>query len=498
MKIRLAHLWNVGTALLILGLLSAAVAFYMLNAKNVDTNARQRAETAAQLLSAQLSAQLTPYRNAAQRLAQRTTEQHLLAGKKLVERASILDAKGSALPRVLKVRLVPAGTSKRDTALPEMTYVCLDLLERSERGENVPKLELHLPETPSAHIDVFAPIVDAANPKKVVGHVLLNIDPTVISAVLANMPVETGYAELHQPTPQGQALLLASGGNPAHKISGPAIRQSFPETEWQIAVWPAPRTGTAAVVNAGLWLFMAALAVALLVLSLVIPRRMIMSAFHNDAEAMTAMFNDIRNGVLMEQYPFRLDEFRQLAKPLRTSGEAMLEHLRSLEKQTQTDVLTGAATLPYFTSRLKRLCLQAQTGFTSALLLADIDHFKEIAAQHGSAGTDRLLKHFAGQLIEAVRQSDIVARLEGGRFAVLFPMADLRKIEPVVQRLRTHLDLAFNSGKGTPTPFTWSAGLTVITGTDARPQDALARANAALQTARQEGGNLTITQPPQP
>jgi GGDEF domain-containing protein len=76
-------------------------------------------------------------------------------------------------------------------------------------------------------------------------------------------------------------------------------------------------------------------------------------------------------------------------------------------------------------------------------------------------------------------------------------MADLKKIEPIVQRLRTHLDLAFNSGKSAPTPFTWSAGLTVIAATDTRPQDSLARANAALQTARQEGGNMTITQPPE-
>jgi diguanylate cyclase (GGDEF)-like protein len=496
-KIRLAHLWNVGTALLVLGLLCAAAATYMLTAVNNETNTRQRAETAAQLLSAQLTTQLAPYRNAAQKLAQRTAEQHLLTGKKLVERASILDAKGSALPRVLKVRLVPAGTSKRDSALPEMTYVCLDLLERSERGEDVPKLELHLPETPSEHIDVFAPIIDSTNPKQIAGHVLLNIDPSVVTSVLAGMPAETGYAELHQPTPQGQALVLASGGDPTLKISTPAIQHPFPDTGWTIAIWPARRVNTAKAHNTGLWVAMAVLAVTLLVLSLAIPRQMIMSAFQNDSEVMTAMFNDIRNGVLMEQYPFRLDEFRQLANPLRTSGEAMLEHLRSLEKQTQTDVLTGAATLPYFTSRLKRLFQQAQTGFTSALLLADIDQFKEIVAQQGPTGSDRLLKHFAGQLLEAVRQSDVVARLEGGRFAVLFPMADLKKIEPIVQRLRTHLDLAFNSGKSAPTPFTWSAGLTVIAATDTRPQDSLARANAALQTARQEGGNMTITQPPE-
>jgi len=494
-KIRLAHLWNVGIILLALGLICAAVVIYMLIAFNDYTNKRQRAETAGQLMSSQLAAQLAPYRDAAQQLAQRTTDQHLLAGKKLVERASIPDAKGLTLPRVLKVRLVPAGTSKRDSALPEMTYVCLDLLERSERGENVPKLELHLPETPSEHIDVFARVVDSTNPMRVAGHVLLNIDPSVVRSVLAGMPAESGYAELHQPTPQGESLLLASGGDPAQKISAPAIRLPFPESEWQIAIWPATRAASMTAGMSGLWLSMAALAVTLLILALFIPRRMIMSAFRNDADSMTAMFNDIRNGVLMDQYPFRLDEFRQLAKPLRTSGEAMLEHLRNLEKQTQTDVLTGAATLPYFTSRLKRLCQQAQTGFTSALLLADIDHFKEIAAQHGSTGTDRLLKHFAGQLTQAVRQSDIVARLEGGRFAVLFPMADLKKIEPVVQRLRTHLDLAFNPGKGAPTPFTWSAGLTVITGANVRPQDVLARANTALQTAQQEGGNLTITQP---
>jgi len=391
---------------------------------------------------------------------------------------------------------VPAGTSKRDTALPEMTYVCLDLLERSERGEQVPKLEHHLPGTASAHIDIFSPITDPANPQQIAGHVLLNLDPSILTSAMATLPPESGYAELRQMTPQGDAILLATGGNTALKTAVPVTLKRYPDTDWKIAVWPAVAAPVLSRTSASMLMVMAVLALVLLALSQLLPRRMIMAAIRNDSELMNTMFHDIRNGVLMEQYPFRLEEFRQLALPLRKSSETMLEHLRNLEIQTQTDAVTGAATLAYFESRLKRLHQQARTGFPSALMLADIDQFKDVVAQHGAGGSDQLLKHFAGQLIEVVRQSDVVARLEGGRFAILFPMADLKKIEPVLLRLRTRLDLAFNSGNGPPTPFTWSAGLTLVSATDARAQDTLARANVALQTARQEGGNLTITLPP--
>jgi len=53
-----------------------------------------------------------------------------------------------------------------------------------------------------------------------------------------------------------------------------------------------------------------------------------------------------------------------------------------------------------------------------------------------------------------------VARLENGRFAVLFPFTDLEKIQPIVERLRTRLAEEFDPGSGMPRAFSWSAGLT--------------------------------------
>jgi diguanylate cyclase (GGDEF)-like protein len=238
------------------------------------------------------------------------------------------------------------------------------------------------------------------------------------------------------------------------------------------------------------------LTVLLLGLSQTQPQRTLAKAVRHDSEVLITLFNDIRAGVLMGQYPFRLEEFRQLATQVRQSGEAMIEDRRNLERRTQTDALTGLGARTAFDGRLEQLHQQAHTGFTSALLLADIDNLEEINIQIGPEAGDILLKQFARQLRAALRQSDFVARFDGGRFGVLFPMTDLEKIEPVVHRLRQRLSEEFDPGSGLPRAYSWSAGLTLIANRDAQPQAALARAEHALQTAHRDGGNRTITQMP--
>jgi len=99
---------------------------------------------------------------------------------------------------------------------------------------------------------------------------------------------------------------------------------------------------------------------------------------------------------------------------------------------------------------------------TSVLLIADIDHLEEINAQLGPDAGDTLLKQYARQLRETLRQSDLVARLENGRFAVLFPFTDLEKIQPIVERLRVRLAEEFDPGsachwrsRGAPASRSW-------------------------------------------
>lgn len=496
MALSLPRIANVGTALLVLGVAAAASAAWLLFNIAGGQAIRQYADTGARLLSGQLAAQIAQYKTAARQLARQARMRDLLNDKRGVERAAWLDSVAAGLPQVLKIRLLPAGARDTDNQVPELTYVCLDLLARSERGEKVPDAELHLPGTPSAHIDVFAPVTDAADDKRILGHVLLSIDPATWRSILTTLRAEDGYAEWSQIGADGKPTIIAVGGDTARRIGEPPGRDTVPGTDWQIAYWVPGAVTSLSPADAAIPIAAILVALVLFVLSQLHPRRTLARAIQHDSEVLVTLFNDVRAGVLMGQYPFRLAEFRKLAGQLRQSGEAMIEDRRNLEKRTQTDALTGLVARPAFDTRLEQLYQQAHTGFTSALLLADIDNLEEINNQIGPEAGDILVKQFARQLRNALRQTDVVARFDGGRFAVLFPMTDMEKIEPVVQRLRTRLSEEFDPGSGLPRAYSWSAGLTLIVAGDSQPTSALDRAENALQAARRDGGNRTVTQMP--
>jgi diguanylate cyclase (GGDEF)-like protein len=491
---RLARTSAVLVLLAVLGISASVTVFF----DSLESSARQqRAETGARLLQAQIETQIRRYQDNARRLATEAAAAELLYDNKAAERAAFVAQNVPGLPQVLKLRLLPAGTHDIDmSSVPELSYACLDLLDRSERGQTIPLAELHLAGTPSAHIDVSAQVTDPADKQHILGHVLLSIDPAALRATLMALKPGDGYAELLQRATQNEALVVATGGDASLKSDTASAVQPIAGTNWQLAYWPVVASWLPSTLTIALGGTAALLALMLLALSVALPRRWLKTALKQDSESFSTLFNDIRTGVLMGQYPFRLREFGELARQLHHAGEEMIQDRRSLEKKAQSDGLTGLASRPAFDTKLEQLHQQARAGLTSVLLISDIDHLEEINTQLGPDAGDTLLKQFARQLRTALRQSDVVARLENGRFAVLFPFTDLEKIQPIAERLRVRLAEEFDPGNGMPRAFSWSAGLTLVAQADKDAGTALARAEMALKQARAEGGNCTVTQMP--
>jgi diguanylate cyclase (GGDEF)-like protein len=97
-------------------------------------------------------------------------------------------------------------------------------------------------------------------------------------------------------------------------------------------------------------------------------------------------------------------------------------HLEKLKLMGLVDPLTKAKNRRYFFRRLGEEILRAQRGETPiSCLYIDIDHFKKINDEFGHTGGDMALIHAVSVLQDAVRESDIIARLGGEEFAVILP-----------------------------------------------------------------------------
>ncbi|MGH8585680.1 MAG: EAL domain-containing protein [Gammaproteobacteria bacterium] len=146
---------------------------------------------------------------------------------------------------------------------------------------------------------------------------------------------------------------------------------------------------------------------------------------------------------LEQQYPLsrRDGESRQIVwvhTPLReehSDGTAVLsvgldvtdrvEAESRMRWLANNDGLTGLVNRHRFIEELKRTFDQvARGGMVSAVLLFDLDHFKEINDTSGHPAGDALLRTVAEELRARARKSDIVARLGGDEFAMLMPNTD--------------------------------------------------------------------------
>ncbi len=99
------------------------------------------------------------------------------------------------------------------------------------------------------------------------------------------------------------------------------------------------------------------------------------------------------------------------------------ERKKSEERLTtlaQCDGLTGIANRSYFQTRLNDAITQAKrTGSMVAVLLLDLDRFKDINDLHGHPAGDALLVEVAERLVDCIRETDTVGRLGGDEFAVI-------------------------------------------------------------------------------
>ncbi len=168
--------------------------------------------------------------------------------------------------------------------------------------------------------------------------------------------------------------------------------------------------------------------------------------------------------------------------------------LRTLEvtrRQASTDGLTGLANRQVIEASVAQLLIQ-RTPFV--VVLADLDRFKSINDRFGHEAGDGALLTFADVVSHNVRGADVVGRLGGDEFIIIYPELSVPEAVEAIERVRIALGDAVAAGR--IIPFTASFGLAPSTiGSDFT--DLVRRADAGLLLAKERGRNRTITASPE-
>ena len=108
-----------------------------------------------------------------------------------------------------------------------------------------------------------------------------------------------------------------------------------------------------------------------------------------------------------------------------------------LERVSRTDYLTGLANRRYVEEQLRKaLAWSVRHGHPATVLIADVDHFKQINDAHGHAAGDDVLVKVAATLVGAVRAEDTVGRWGGEEFIVVAGQTGPPQAEQLAERLR--------------------------------------------------------------
>lgn len=158
--------------------------------------------------------------------------------------------------------------------------------------------------------------------------------------------------------------------------------------------------------------------------------------------------------------------------------------------QANFDKLTGLPNRAMFHDRLEQELKKAdRTGLPLALMLIDLDRFKEVNDTLGHAMGDLLLQEAARRMVDCVRESDTVARFGGDEFTVVLPqLADAKYAEDVAQKIVMTLAEPFDL-RGQTAAVSASIGIATYPRNAGSADKLIKAADLAMYLAKKNGRN---------
>lgn len=165
---------------------------------------------------------------------------------------------------------------------------------------------------------------------------------------------------------------------------------------------------------------------------------------------------------------------------------------QEVKQQAITDGLTGLYNFRYIKGRLEEEVKRAQRFKHSlALIMADIDDFKNFNDTYGHPEGNKVLKNLANILRSNIREVDIVARYGGEEFIIILPEANREEAKKIAERIRSKVEKCnFADEKNySERKITISLGITSCFQENITPQGLVQKVDQALYLAKGKGRN---------
>lgn len=185
--------------------------------------------------------------------------------------------------------------------------------------------------------------------------------------------------------------------------------------------------------------------------------------------------------------PFNQEELKYRIK----IGERIISLEHRILHLAKTDPLTGVLNRRAFMERMEIDLNRSAREYTPlCLILADIDHFKEINDKHSHQVGDMVLQRFTEQLSKCLRPYDVIGRYGGEEFVVCLPGADDGEAMLAADRMRKTVEEMRMIVNGSCIRVTASFGVSRFAQEPDDSMDSLIRrADEAMYRAKQEGRN---------
>ncbi|MEA2100246.1 MAG: EAL domain-containing protein [Campylobacterota bacterium] len=187
--------------------------------------------------------------------------------------------------------------------------------------------------------------------------------------------------------------------------------------------------------------------------------------------------------------------FDYLLKTIESKSEkeqTLIKHKKELKKIANCDSLTNLPNRLFFKRELKKLVTQSiKNQQISAVLMLDLDRFKDINDSYGHSIGDEILSIISSRLVDIVKVDDLVARLGGDEFAIILEDVDSKdEIVKITNNILLAISKACKLSNGIDIHIASSIGIVLVPDDAKNVEEIFQYADSALYQAKSDGRGI--------